>query len=169
MRRLTIHTLASRGHPEVNPLYRLYETVPFHKVFWNVCVATCAQWCPSMSGKRWMYRTLLGMSVGRHAAFAFRVMVDLLRPEWITIGSNSIIGYGSTILTHEYLVREYRFGPVDIGNDVVIGANTTVLAGVKIGDGSVIGAGSVVTADIPSFVFAAGVPARVVRSIVDRT
>ena len=43
----------------------------------------------------------------------------------------------------------------------------TVCGGVIIGSGSVIGAGSVVTKDIPSGVFAAGVPCRVIREITD--
>ncbi|GAL15018.1 galactoside O-acetyltransferase [Vibrio astriarenae] len=48
-----------------------------------------------------------------------------------------------------------------------IGANTTVCAGVTIGNGSVIGAGSVVTKDIPAGVIAYGNPCRVVREITE--
>lgn len=55
--------------------------------------------------------------------------------------------------------------PINVGNNVWIGAGSTVLAGVTIGDDSVIGAGSVVTRDIPSGVVAAGVPCRVKRAI----
>ena len=55
--------------------------------------------------------------------------------------------------------------PIKIGNNVWIGAGTTVLAGVEIGDNTVIGAGSVVTRSIPSNVVAVGVPCRVVRDI----
>lgn len=53
--------------------------------------------------------------------------------------------------------------PIEIGNDVYIGMNVTVLDGVRIGDGSVVGAGAVVTKDIPPYAVAVGVPARVVR------
>ena len=55
--------------------------------------------------------------------------------------------------------------PVAIGHDCWFGANVVVCPGVTIGDGCVIGAGSVVTRDIPSMSFAAGVPCRVVRPI----
>ena len=56
---------------------------------------------------------------------------------------------------------------IHVGNRVWIGGNTTILAGVTIGDESVIGAGSVVTRDIPSGVVAAGNPCRVLRKITD--
>ena len=46
-------------------------------------------------------------------------------------------------------------------------ANVTVCGGVTIGDGSVIGAGSVVARDVPSGVFAAGNPCRVIREITE--
>lgn len=51
----------------------------------------------------------------------------------------------------------------NIGNDVFIGANVTVLDGVTISDGAVIGAGAVVTKDIPPYAIAVGVPAKVVK------
>lgn len=57
--------------------------------------------------------------------------------------------------------------PIRIGNNVWIGAGTTVLAGVTIGDNSVIGAGSVVKKDIPDSVVAVGVPCRPIRKITE--
>lgn len=57
--------------------------------------------------------------------------------------------------------------PVQIGNTCWIGANAVICPGVTIGDGSVIGAGSVVTRNIPPNCFAAGNPARVIRSITE--
>lgn len=57
--------------------------------------------------------------------------------------------------------------PVHIGNDCWFGANVVVCPGVTIGDRCVIGAGSVVTHDIPSDSFAAGVPCKVIRPITE--
>jgi acetyltransferase-like isoleucine patch superfamily enzyme len=51
---------------------------------------------------------------------------------------------------------------VIIEDDVWIGANATILPGVRVGKGSVIGAGSVVTNDIPEYSIAVGIPARVI-------
>lgn len=56
-------------------------------------------------------------------------------------------------------------GPVVIGNNVWIGDKATILPGVTIGEGSVIAANAVVTSNIPPFSVAAGVPARVVKTI----
>jgi len=55
--------------------------------------------------------------------------------------------------------------PVMIGNDVLIGCMSIILAGVTIGDGAIIGAGSVVTKDVPPYTIVAGNPARVIREI----
>lgn len=55
--------------------------------------------------------------------------------------------------------------PICIEDDVWIGANTTILKGVTIGYGSIIGAGSVVSKDIPPMSIAAGVPARVIKTL----
>ncbi len=49
--------------------------------------------------------------------------------------------------------------PVFIGDDVWIGANVTILPGVKIGSHSIIGACAVVTKDIPDWAVAVGNPA----------
>ena len=61
---------------------------------------------------------------------------------------------------------EYAY-PITVGDNVWIGAGTTVLPGVTIGSDTVIGAGSVVTRDIPSGVVAAGNPCRVIRAITE--
>ena len=55
--------------------------------------------------------------------------------------------------------------PITVGNDVWIGGNVVVLAGVTIGDRCVVGAGSVVTRDLPPDSLAVGNPCRVVRKI----
>ena len=59
--------------------------------------------------------------------------------------------------------------PCEIGDDVMIGANSVILEGVKIGNGSVVAAGSVVISDVPSGVVVAGSPAKIVKSVDDKT
>lgn len=57
-----------------------------------------------------------------------------------------------------------EFNPLEIGNDVWIGANAVVLPEVnRIGDGAIIGAGAVVSRDVPPYAVVLGNPARVVK------
>ena len=92
----------------------------------------------------------------KKTSFALMVMPDIMFPEKITVGENSIIGYNTTLLAHEYLIREYRLGEIIVGNEVMIGANTTILPGVKIGDGAIVSAGTLVHRDVPSGAFVGG-------------
>ena len=55
--------------------------------------------------------------------------------------------------------------PIVIGSNVFIGFRSIVLAGVTIGNNVIIGAGSIVTSDIPDNSVAAGIPAKVIRSL----
>lgn len=52
---------------------------------------------------------------------------------------------------------------VIIGNDVWLGANTVVVAGVTIGDGAITAAGSVVTKDVQEYTIVGGNPAQVIK------
>lgn len=54
-------------------------------------------------------------------------------------------------------------GDIVIGNDVWIGYEAVVLAGVTIGDGAVVGARAVVTHDVPPYTIVGGVPAKSIR------
>lgn len=83
-------------------------------------------------------------------------------PEKISIGTNTIIGYNTTILAHEYLIKEYRIGNVSIGDEVMIGANTTILPGVEIGNGAIVSAGTLVHKDVPAGAFVGGNPMKII-------
>lgn len=54
-------------------------------------------------------------------------------------------------------------GDIIIGNDVWIGYEALILAGVTIGDGAIIGARAVVTRDVPPYTIVGGVPAKTIR------
>lgn len=128
----------------------------------NFIIIQIARYTPFLSVKNWLYRTFLRMEVGKKTSFALMVMPDIMFPEKITVGDNSIIGYNTTLLAHEYLIREYRLGEIVIGNEVMIGANTTILPGVTIGDGAIISAGTLVHKDVPGGAFVGGNPMRII-------
>jgi UDP-2-acetamido-3-amino-2,3-dideoxy-glucuronate N-acetyltransferase len=52
-----------------------------------------------------------------------------------------------------------------VGRGASVGANATVVCGVRLGPGAMIGAGAVVTRDVPPFCLALGAPARVVGPV----
>ncbi|QRG67261.1 acyltransferase [Brevibacillus choshinensis] len=147
-----------------NPLWQLYQTVSFWKVMKNFIVIQLARYMPFLSWKNWLYRTFLRMEVGTHSAVALMVMMDIMFPELIKIGRNCVIGYNTTILAHEYLVEEYRLGEVRIEDDVLIGANSTILPGVTIGKGAIVAAGTVVHKSVPAGAFVGGNPMQLIRS-----
>lgn len=114
---------------------------------------------PSFRVKNWLYRRM-GMEVAKHASVGLEATMDVFYPELITLGEDVIIGYNTTILCHEFLADEYRTGPVTIEDRATIGANTTILPGVTIGQGATVSAHSLVNADVPPGAFHGGVPAR---------
>ena len=94
--------------------------------------------------------------------------------EGIFIGEKTLIGTHVEIYDSDFhgLAPDKRMvpgtaatAPVRIGKNVFIGSNAKVLKGVTIGDNSVLGCGSVVVSSIPANVVAAGVPAKVIKSL----
>ncbi|WP_044892975.1 acyltransferase [Bacillus alveayuensis] len=157
MRRTTKYPVSG-----TNSLWQIYKTVSFWKVVKNFIIIQIARYTPFLPVKNWLYRTFLKMEIGEHTAFALMVMPDIMFPEKIKVGRNSIIGYNTTLLAHEYLIDEYRLGDVVIGDEVMIGANSTVLPGVVIGDRAVVAAGTVVHKDVPPGAFVGGNPMRII-------
>ena len=58
-------------------------------------------------------------------------------------------------------------GDIVIGNDVWIGYEAVIMAGVHIGNGAIIAARAVVTKDVPPYTIVGGVPARPIRKRFD--
>lgn len=145
-----------------NSLWQVYKTVSFWKVAKNFIVIQLARYTPFMSVKNWLYRTFLGMKVGKKTSFALMVMPDIMFPEKISVGRNTVIGFNTTILAHEYLIKEYRLGDVIIGDEVMIGANSLIMPGVTIGDGAIVSAGTMVHKDVPPGYFVGGNPMQVI-------
>lgn len=150
-----------------NSLWHVYKTVPFWKVVKNFIVIQLARYTPFLGVKNWLYTTFLGLKVGEQTSFALMVMLDVMFPEKISVGRNTVIGYNTTILAHEYLIKEYRLGPVDIGSEVMIGANSTILPGITIGDGAIVSAGTLVHKDVPPGCFVGGNPMRIIYTKVE--
>ncbi|MBO6257114.1 sugar O-acetyltransferase [bacterium] len=88
----------------------------------------------------------------------------------IIIGDGVLVGHNVTLATLNHderpQFRRYIYPkPIKIGNNVWIGSNATILAGVTIGDGSIVGANALVTRDVPNNTIVAGIPARILRKV----
>ena len=89
----------------------------------------------------------------------------------IHFGSNIELGPGVSIISSNHKsdnLREHTKGkPITIGNNVWIGANSTILPEVTIGNNVIIGANSLVIKDIPDNSVAVGNPCRVIKKKED--
>ncbi|VVC04037.1 2,3,4,5-tetrahydropyridine-2,6-dicarboxylate N-acetyltransferase [Candidatus Burarchaeum australiense] len=129
------------------------------KILFNTALILLCRYVPSLALKSFLYR-LTGMKVGKNVGIGLGATFDMFFPDLIEIGDEAVIGYNSTVLTHEFLQGEWRRGRTKIGGHVMLGANSTVLAGVKIGEGATVSAMSLVNSDIPPRSFYGGVPAK---------
>ncbi|MBN9684552.1 MULTISPECIES: sugar O-acetyltransferase [unclassified Corallococcus] len=113
---------------------------------------------------------------GEHIRLGERVFMNfqcvILDCNTVTIGDDVSFGPNVQVYaaTHPLDPDERIKGPelgraITIGSKVWIGGGSIICPGVTIGEGTTIGAGSVVTRDIPPYVFAAGNPCRVIRSL----
>ncbi len=103
-----------------------------------------------------------GSYVGLHACFegAGRIIIGedcMLGPEVMIVTSNHPRSANGTI------ARAVEYLEVDVGSRCWLGARTTLLPGVHIGEGTIVAAGAVVTENCEAGAVYAGVPARKVR------
>lgn len=64
---------------------------------------------------------------------------------------------------HDFIEKTGKKYAIVIENDVWIGANVTLLEGIRIGNGAIVGAGAVVSKDVPEYSIVVGNPARIIR------
>ncbi|RMG69362.1 MAG: antibiotic acetyltransferase [Bacteroidetes bacterium] len=105
---------------------------------------------------------LNNVTIGKFSSIAPNVKAGLgTHPSRGFISSHPAFYAPSYGLVEKQAFEEYH--QTTIGNDVWIGANSTLVDGVTIGDGAIIGAHAVVTKDIPPYAVAVGVPAKIIR------
>lgn len=111
------------------------------------------------------------ISIGDHVTINHFVSI-VSKTENVTIGDNVRISMGTKIIATglntnaiEGETRTHESKPIDIANDVWIGANSVITAGVNIGKGAVIAAGSVVNKDVAAFTVVGGVPAKKIKDL----
>lgn len=104
-----------------------------------------------------LYRAF-GADVGERTTLAPHVLVDPFYPGEVSVGDDSIVGWGTKLLTHEASTDEWRVGPVTIGDGVTVGHSCSTRPGVTIGDGATVAAHSFVNRDVEPGETVGGVP-----------
>lgn len=110
------------------------------------------------------------ISIGKHCQINEEVRLFC-----VTMGDHVMIAPRVSILggkVHNHSRRDVPMtmqgetdkGDVIIGDDVWIGIQAVVMAGVTIGNGAIIAAGAVVTKDVPPYAIVGGVPARILST-----
>ena len=115
-----------------------------------------------------------GAVVGRNCKISSHTFIC----EGVTLEDGVFIGHGVLFTNDIYPRAVTAAGELQTETDwqvvstlvkrrASIGSNATILAGITIGEGALIGAGAVVTRDVPDYMIAAGVPAKIIGRAQD--
>jgi acetyltransferase-like isoleucine patch superfamily enzyme len=119
-----------------------------------------------------------GVSIGSHSIIEHHVILEdgvrihsnAFVPEFTVLEAGASIGPGTVVTNTLYPwspnAKETMRGPY-IERGAIIGANVTLLPGIRIGARALIGAGAVVVKDVPPGAVLVGNPARVIRAVTD--
>lgn len=100
--------------------------------------------------------------------------------EGVTIDDEVFVGHGVMFINDNHPMAVTEWGELQteqdwnvnetrVGRRASLGTNSTILGGVVIGAHALVGAGAVVTSDVPEYAVVAGVPARVIGDIRERS
>lgn len=134
-------------------------------------------WCLTLEERVWIepnvYIKIVSeeskIIIGKETFIGFNSELNIMGN--LIIGKQVLIGPGCLIVDHNHSHAqgssiasqgcEYR--PIQIEDDVWIGAKSVILPGVTLKKGAIIAAGSVVTKDVESMTIVAGVPAKLIN------
>ena len=112
-----------------------------------------------------------GLKVGNNFERLNQVIIDDSHPWLIEIGNDVTLAPRVHILAHDASTKKYlgytKIGCVTVGNRVFVGAGAIILPGVRIGDDVIIGANSTVTHDVPNGAVVVGSPAKYICNTKD--
>jgi acetyltransferase-like isoleucine patch superfamily enzyme len=118
----------------------------------------------------------MGCKVGKNVFIGQGVWMDFNNANLIEIGDNVHITNMCLLLCHQRDISKYSHGVdssslpyikagITIEEGVMIGMNSTIMPGTRIGKGAIIGANSLINGYIPAWTISAGSPAKVIREI----
>lgn len=146
----------------------MYLTLNVHKrtkyLKENHVFAKMGENCSIMDRKIPLYSNLIKLGNNVHIASK----VDFITHDITHVMLNGRLGEiknsGNGLEIAKYHTIKEKIGCIEVGDNVFIGSNTTILQNVKIGSNVIIGAGTLVNKDIPDNSVVGGVPAKVIGS-----
>ena len=111
---------------------------------------------------------MMGASINIGASIGDKTMIDMnaVLGGRATVGQNCHIGAGAVLAG---VIEPPSANPVVIEDNVLVGANAVILEGVRVGEGAVVAAGAIVVEDVPPHTVVAGIPAKVIKTIDEKT
>ena len=113
------------------------------------------------------------LKIGKYSILTWYVLIEGRAKT--RIGDRVFLGPGTKLLTSTYKIngfytvehlpegcQETDYGDIEINDDAYLGANCTVMPGVKIGEGAVVGANSLVTRDLDPWTIYVGAPCKAI-------
>jgi len=110
------------------------------------------------------YSVIMHCSVGKFTSISWGTTLGGAEHDYERVTSHALL-YNSFFDLNQNIATPYnRFEkPCNIGHDVWIGANSTILRGVTVGNGAVIAANALVNKDVPPYAIVAGTPAKIIK------
>ncbi|MDC7783887.1 DapH/DapD/GlmU-related protein [Priestia megaterium] len=111
---------------------------------------------------------IMHTKIGAFTSIAWGVTIGAAEHDFSKVTSHTFLYNPYDQLNNGQIYYDRFEKNCEIGNDVWIGANSTILRGVSVGDGVVIGANSIVTKSVPPYSIVAGNPAKIVKYRFDQ-
>ena len=128
-------------------------------------------WLPFSFLRVWLLR-FCGVKIGKGCYIGFNVICDTNFPEMLEIRNHVTISHNTLIFTHTITPSKCKLSTiyrqikkVKICDGAWVGANCTILPGVKISENSMVGAGSVVSKDTQPNCLYAGNPCKRIKEL----
>lgn len=153
---------ASTGFMEIVLLYPGPKAVFFHRIS-HFCYTLGFYFVARMISE--LSRLITGIEIHPGAKIGRRLVID--HGSGVVIGETAEIG-DDCIIFHGVTLGGMRFDPVkrhpNLGNNVMIGTGAKILGPIQIGNNVKVGANTVVTKEVPANCIVVGNPARIVKS-----